>query len=36
MELMLIVLMLAIVLGIATPLGRGNSIEEIWSEASFD
>lgn len=36
MELVLILLVIAIVLGITPPLDRGKSVEEIWPESSFE
>jgi hypothetical protein len=36
MELVLIVLLIAIVIGITPPIDRGKSVEEIWPDASFE
>jgi hypothetical protein len=36
MELVLVMLVIAIVLGITPPLDRNNSVEEIWPESSFE
>ncbi len=36
MELVLALLVIAIVLGVTPPIDRGSTVEEIWSEPSFD
>lgn len=36
MELVLILLVMAIVLGITRPLERNSTVEESWPEASFE
>jgi hypothetical protein len=36
MELVLVLLMIAIVLGITPPLDRGHPVEEVWPETSFE
>ncbi len=36
MELVLVVLLIAIVLGITPPIDRGKSVDEIWPESSFE
>jgi hypothetical protein len=36
MELVLVVLLIAIVIGIMPPFDRGKSVEETWPEASFE
>ncbi len=36
MELVLVMLVIAIVLGITPPLERGNSVEEVWPDTSFE
>lgn len=36
MELVLVALMIAIVLGITPPIDRGKSVEETWPDASFE
>lgn len=36
MELVLVMLVIAIVLGITPPLDRGKPVEEVWPESSFE
>lgn len=36
MELVLVLMMIAIVLGITPPLDRSKSVEEAWPEKSFE
>ncbi len=36
LELVIVVLVIAIVLGITPPLDRNNTVEEHWPESSFE
>jgi hypothetical protein len=36
MELVLVLLVIAIVLGITPPIERGRAVEEVWPESSFE
>lgn len=36
MELVMVLLMIAIVLGITPPLDRGKPVEELWPDSSFE
>lgn len=36
MELVLVLMVIAIVLGITPPIDRGKSVEEVWPDSSFE
>lgn len=36
MELVLVLLVFAIVLGITPPLDRGKTVEEVWPDSAFE
>jgi hypothetical protein len=36
MELVVVLMVIAIVLGITPPIDRGTSVEEVWPDSSFE